>query len=104
MSRAQPFDAKVSLVPLSRPLMTGEVLDAGFRLFRAGLLRTLPYSGLAVLVFELPAALSMFYLPGLRVGSGSTFLVVHEHTLFWVIASLLGAALAGVITLRLEAI
>ena len=40
--------------------MTGEVLDAAFRLFRAGILRCLPYSGLAVLVLELPTLYSTF--------------------------------------------
>jgi len=104
MSRAQPLDAKLSLVPLSRPLMTGEVLDAGFRLFRAGLLRTLPYSGLAVLVFELPAVLSIFSLTSFTRGSGGSFLVSHEKATAWVVASLLGAALLGVITLRLQAV
>ena len=104
MSRAQPLDAKLSLVPLSRPLMTGEVLDAGFRLFRAGLLRTLPYSGLAVLVFELPAVFSMFFLPSSPRGSGSFFTVSHERATAWVVATLLGAALLGVITLRLQAV
>jgi hypothetical protein len=34
--------------------MTVEVLDAAYRLFRAGIFRCLPYSGLAVLVLELP--------------------------------------------------
>ena len=49
MNRAQAMDIPGGLLPLPRPLMTGEVLDAAFRLFRAGLLRCLPYSGLAVL-------------------------------------------------------
>ena len=60
MNRAQPLDAPVGLLPLPRPLMTGEVLDAAFRLFRAGILRCLPYSGLAVLVLELPTLYSTF--------------------------------------------
>ena len=51
---------------LPRPLMTGEVLDAAFRLFRAGLLRCLPYSGLAVLVLELPTLYATFFAPAAR--------------------------------------
>ena len=64
MSRAQPLQAPVGLLPLPRPLMTGEVLDAAFRLFRAGLLRCLPYSGLAVLVLELPTLYANLAVPG----------------------------------------
>ncbi len=37
MNRAQPLEAPVGLLPIPRPLMTGEVLDAAFRLFRASL-------------------------------------------------------------------
>jgi len=96
MSSAQPLRAAAGLLPLPRPLMTGEVLDAAFRLFRAGLLRTLPYSGLAVLVLELPTLYFDFVLPG-----------KHDVRLeylgyFAVLAA--SAALLGVITLRLHAI
>src|SRR4051812_8377804 len=96
MSRAQPLEAPGSLLPLPRPLMTGEVLDAAFRLFRAGLLRCLPYSGLAVLVFELPTVYSTFLAPSLPVG--------HVRPLSWCVAGVLATALLGVITLRLRAI
>ena len=40
--------------------MTAEVLDVAYRLFRAGIFRCLPYSGLAVLVLELPTLYSTF--------------------------------------------
>ena len=35
MSSAQPLRAAAGLLPLPRPLMTGEVLDAAFRLKRS---------------------------------------------------------------------
>ncbi|MEJ0087160.1 MAG: hypothetical protein WDO72_15905 [Pseudomonadota bacterium] len=101
MSRALPFEAPGSLLPLPRPLMTGEVLDAAFRLFRAGLLRCLPYSGLAVLVFELPTAYATFMAPS---GAAGLLAIGRLRPVSWVIAALLATALLGVITLRLRAI
>lgn len=103
MSHAQPLDAPGSLLPLPRPLMTGEVLDAAFRLFRAGLLRCLPYSGLAVLVFELPTVYTTFFAspfaPAADVlGSG------NMRPIAWILAGLSAVALLGVITLRLHSI
>ncbi len=95
MSSAQPLQVSDGLLPLPRPLMTGEVLDAAFRLFRAGLLRCLPYSGLAVLVLELPTLYSTFFAPE------QSFSV---HLLASLIVLLLSAALLGVITLRLLAV
>jgi hypothetical protein len=110
MSAAQPLEAPVGLLPLPRPLMTGEVLDAAFRLFRASLLRCLPYSGLAVLVLELPTLYSTFldsnaYLWGsfslfrLRIGGYLTVRLAGYLTVF-----ALSVALLGVITLRLNAV
>jgi hypothetical protein len=96
MSSAQPLRVTVGLLPLPRPLMTGEVLDAAFRLFRAGLLRTLPYSGLAVLVLELPT----LYLDFMFRGRREPWLEVLGYLV--VLAS--SAALLGVITQRLHAI
>jgi hypothetical protein len=104
MSRAQPLEAPGSLVPLARPLMTGEVLDAAFRLFRAGLLRCLPYSGLAVLVFELPTAYATFVAPSFAAPRAGTFGASHLQPVSWGISALLATALLGVITLRLQAI
>jgi hypothetical protein len=106
MSSAQPLQITEGLLPLTRPLMTGEVLDAAFRLFRAGLLRCLPYSGLAVLVIELPALYSTFVAPpafgGIRreIGYG----VPPEHLISTTIVLLLSAALLGMLTLRLHAV
>ena len=61
MSRAPSLSAPSGLLPLSRPLMTAEVLDAAFRLFRAGLLRSPALlgprgagAGAAHAVFDLP--------------------------------------------------
>lgn len=96
MSQAPLLEAPVTLLPLPRPLMAGEVLDSAFRLFRAGLLRTLPYSGLAVLVLELPVLVSSVF--GGSVGSGVGSLVVYGCAL------LLSVLLLGVITLRLHAV
>jgi hypothetical protein len=96
MNAAQPLDAPAGLLPLSRPLMTGEVLDAAFRLFRAGLLRCLPYSGLAVLVLELPSLYMTYVFTGLRdaaLEAAGYFLVL-----------LLTAGLLGLITLRMYAV
>jgi len=95
MSRAQSLPASVSLLPLPRPLMTGEVLDAANRLFRAGLLRCMPYSALAVLVLELPALHDVFI--GDRSGYGST-----GRYLLFALSLLFGVALLGVVTLRLS--
>jgi hypothetical protein len=44
-----------SLYPPPRPLAVGETLDLGFRIFRATLLTSLMYSGLAVIAGELPS-------------------------------------------------
>jgi hypothetical protein len=104
MSRAQPLEAPGSLLPLPRPLMTGEVLDAAFRLFRAGLLRCLPYSGLAVLVFELPTVYATFVAPSFVPAGKNTLAIGHLRPVSWLIAAMLATALLGVITLRLQAI
>jgi hypothetical protein len=101
MSQARTMSAPGTLLPLPRPLMTGEVLDAAFRLFRAGLLRCLPYSGLAVLVLELPTLYSTFLWPfpdALPVAGLSP-----RSVLYLAVLALL-AALLGVITLRLQAV
>ncbi len=98
MARMTEILATPGLVPLSRPLMTGEVLDAAFRLFRAGLVRTLPYSGLAVLLLELPTLYATFLRTRASGSSG------WDRGAVLAIALLLGVALLGVITLRLQAI
>lgn len=114
MNRAPVLEAPVTLLPLPRPLMTGEVLDAAYRLFRAGLLRTLPYSGLAVLVLELPTLYSAVFggstfvvgqLRGAPLPGGAvSFAGVSDSTLVFVSALLLSVLLFGVITLRLHAV
>jgi hypothetical protein len=104
MNRAPSLEAPLALLPLPRPLMAGEVLDAAYRLFRAGLLRTLPYSGLAVLVLELPTLYETLF------GASSVLVPVfrrlglNDGTVVFVCALLLTALLIGVITLRLDAI
>ena len=91
-------------MPLPRPLMTGEVLDAAFRLFRAGLARCLPYSGLAVLVFELPTVYSTFVAPSFPLTAAAGFAGAHSRAITWCISLLLSTALLGVIALRLQAV
>jgi hypothetical protein len=116
MNRAQPLKERLSLLPLPRPLMTGEVLDAAFRLFRAGLLRCLPYSGLAVLVLEMPALYHTFFLgqsSDVRMPVadrlqesvvGAAAPSMPHIFVAYLLAILLGIALFGVITLRLQAV
>jgi hypothetical protein len=101
MNRAQLVDAPAGLLPLPRPLMTGEVLDAAFRLFRAGVLRTLPYSALAVLLLELPTLYATMFT---RASLGADFLVQHYHPLTYALVFLFSVPLLGVIMLRLNSI
>ncbi|HYI88104.1 MAG TPA: hypothetical protein VEX61_13535 [Burkholderiales bacterium] len=100
MNRAQPLDAPVGLLPLPRPLMTGEMLDAAFRLFRAGILRCLPYSGLAVLVLELPTLYSTFVGPV----RGSALRIPYLSVTGYLLVVILITPLFGVITLRLNSL
>src|SRR6186713_2904471 len=93
------MDASVGLLPLPRPLMTAEVLDAAFRLFRAGILRCLPYSGLMVLVLELPTLYSTFFGPGDASGTIPYFTPISYAVVF-----LLSVPLLGVMMLRLNAL
>ena len=94
------MNASVGLLPLPRPLMTAEVLDAAFRLFRAGILHCLPYSGLAVLVIELPTLYSTFFSQGAAPG----LLSGHLRLVSYGVVFLLSVPLLGVITLRLNSI
>jgi len=109
MSRAIS-STPAGLLPLPRPLMTGEVLDAAFRLFRAALLRCLPYSGFAVLVLELPTLYSTFRSGGFMLPIGWKIVgadasgVFTDHNLVFVISLLLAVVLFGAITLRLDAV
>ena len=100
MYRAQTMDAAGQLPP-ARPLMTAEVLDAAYRLFRAGIFRCLPYSGLAVLVLELPTLYSTFLIPR---GSGISFVIPHFRLIGYATVFVLSVVLLGVITLRLNAV
>jgi hypothetical protein len=84
--------------------MTGEVLDAAYRLFRAGLLRTLPYSGLAVLVLELPTLYSAIFGGTSFVAGRASAVGMSDATLVFVSALLLSVLMFGVITLRLHAV
>ncbi len=81
--------------------MTAEVLDAAYRLFRAGIFRCLPYSGLAVLVLELPTLYSTFLI---SPGNDPAFVIPHFRLVAYATVFLLSVVLLGVITLRLTAV
>jgi len=81
--------------------MTAEVLDAAYRLFRAGIFRCLPYSGLAVLVLELPTLYSTFLIPR---GSGVSFVIPNYRLIGYATVFVMSVVLLGVITLRLNAV
>lgn len=93
--------APEGLLPLPRPLMTGEVLDAAFRLFRAGILRSLPYSGLMVLILELPTIYATLFT---RASLGSAFVVSHYQSIAYGMVFLATVPVMGVIVLRLQAV
>jgi len=99
MDRAQTLDA--GQITPARPLMTVEVLDAAYRLFRAGIFRCLPYSGLAVLVLELPTLYSTFLTSS---GSGGRYAIPNFRLIAYATVFLLSVVLLGVITLRLNAV
>ncbi|MCB1624833.1 MAG: glycerophosphoryl diester phosphodiesterase membrane domain-containing protein [Pseudomonadales bacterium] len=82
--------------PLSRPLLIGEVLDTGFRLFRASLLRSLPLSAALVIAAQWPTFYDTLH------GSLSEPLL-HKGAVWWLvylIAAGFGAWMAGAILMR----
>jgi hypothetical protein len=95
------MNAPVGLLPLPRPLMTGEVLDAAFRLFRAGILRALPYSGLLVLILQLPRLYATLFT---RSSLGSTIVIVYYSPIAYAVAFVFITPLLGAIMLRLNAV
>jgi hypothetical protein len=103
MNRAQLMDAPVGLLPLPRPLMIAEVLDSAYRLFRAGILRCLPYSGLAVLVIEFPSLYATFFAP-FSFGVRGSFVITHLALVTYLVVFLCIVPLLGAITLRLDAL
>jgi hypothetical protein len=104
MNRAQLMDAPVGLLPLPRPLMIAEVLDAAFRLFRAGILRCLPYSGLAVLVIELPKLYATFFAASYASPGGGIYVFPHVEIVSYLVVFLFIVPLLGAITLRMDAL
>lgn len=89
-----------TILPFQRPVSAGEVLDAGFRLFKASLVRCLPLSLAAVVMGQLPAVLAMARgrrpSLSLEMGAGEWALVV--------VAGLANVLLWGAILLRQRAI
>ena len=111
MNRASSLSAPVGTVPLPRPLMTSEVLDAAFRLFRAGLVRCLPYSGLAALMLEIPRLYASLQGADLVLFEwvtplGRLFRItgLTDINVVQLISAMLDVVLLGMITLRLTAI
>jgi hypothetical protein len=110
MDRAPPM--QTGLLPLPRPLMTGEMLDAAFRLFRASLLRCLPYSGLTILLMQAPTLYATFVGESIRLPYGvwresaplHAAYGLTDRALVYVAALLLGVLLIGVLTLRMHAV
>jgi hypothetical protein len=103
------------LLPLPRPLMTGEVLDAAFRLFRASLLRCLPYSGVMLLLLQLPTLYSMLGARNGRSGGGGMAEIVvrpgsavrsgvDERFIVYAVVFLFGVLLVGALILRMQAV
>ena len=80
--------------------MTAEVLDAAYPPVRAGIFRCLPYSGLAVLVLELPTLYSTF-LVSAGDGASRSRIPTDRLSARYFCSSV---ALLGVITLRLNAV
>ena len=93
------MEASVGLLPLPRPLMTAEVLDAAFRLFRAGVLRCLPFSGLMVLVLELTTLYAAFFMT-----DGESLAISNVTLVGYGVMFVLSVPLLGVMTLRLQAL
>ena len=81
--------------------MTGEVLDAGFRLFRASILRALPYSGLVVLILELPTLYAILFS---RASLGSAVGAAYYLPIAYAAAFLFTVPGLGVIMLRMFAV
>jgi hypothetical protein len=96
-------DTGVGLLPLPRPLMTGEVLDAAFRLFRVGLTRSLPYSAVMILLLYMPALWSIFAEES-AFGAVTTLFRGNYSPLGYLAVMALSVPLLGVITLRLNAL
>ncbi len=89
-----------TILPFQRPVSAGEVLDTGFRLFKASLVRCLPLSLAAVVMGQLPTVYAMASgrRPSLSLdmGTGEWVLVVA--------AGLANVLLWGAILLRQRAI
>jgi hypothetical protein len=102
MFRAQVMAAP-GLLPLPRPLMTGEVLDAAFRLFRAGLLSCLPYSAMMILLLYLPALWNIFAAESAFVPLATMFRGTYSPVGHLAVMAI-SVPLLGVILLRLDAL
>src|SRR5258707_959267 len=76
------------LYPPPRPQSVGEILDSAFRIFRATLLKCLPYATVAVIASQLP---NIYYL---ATGRGALVLLIVLYFLSGLIAGILAVLLA----------
>lgn len=94
------FRMASNLLPFARPMSASELLDSGFRLFRATLPRCLPWSLLAVLCGQAPRAWE------LARGQLTTGVLLRDW-LWWsitVLGGVLNVLLFGLIVLRQAAV
>jgi hypothetical protein len=68
-----------TLYPPSRPQSVGEILDAAFRIFRATVLKCLPFATLALIAGQLP---NIYYL---ATGGVAAMVAASYQPLWWVL-------------------
>src|SRR5215469_1182248 len=68
-----------TLYPPSRPQSVGEILDAAFRIFRATVLKCLPFAALALIAGQLP---NIYYL---ATGGVAAMVAASYQPLWWVL-------------------
>jgi hypothetical protein len=95
-----PVAAVSGLIPPTRPQLIGEVLDAGFRLFRVSLLKCLPFAAASVIVSQAPT----FY-DSVRGGSLTPFF--DKDTGWWMtyaLAAVFSVWMMGLVLVRQTAV
>jgi hypothetical protein len=90
-----------TLYPPSRPQSVGEILDAAFRIFRATVLKSLPFAALALIAGQLP---NIYYL---ATGGVAAMVAATYQPLWWVlycIGYVISVLLWSMILLRQHAV
>ena len=90
-----------TLYPPSRPQSVGEILDAAFRIFRATVLKSLPFAALALIAGQLP---NIYYL---ATGGVAAMVAASYQPLWWVlycVGYVIGVLLWSMILLRQHSI